>query len=170
MSSDTQPFNSLGQILSQGGEQALAKAIFAGFTSERIILLFARLFEPMLPADRVALRALSNNMVNAGAAIGQLEPPDEVGPAMIPVNQYLYGDEPGGRRVRVAFDVQLEGFERLVSIVEDFPDIPTLEDLREAARREVERRAFDTPGAFGVQPGAMPNMLALIIPFTERRF
>ncbi len=164
------PFNSLGQILSQGGEQALAKAIFLGFSEERIVALFLRRFEPMTPDDREALRAFSDEIVVAGVVVAGVVPPGQITAGMIPVNEFLYGDSAEGRRVRVAFDVEVEGLTRLISVVEDFPDIPTIDELREAARSKIFSIAEKYPELFGLQPGETPNIINLIIPFTERKF
>lgn len=169
MSTDN-PYNSLGQILAMGGEQSLAKLVWQGASESKIAALFLSRFEPMTPADREALQEFSESMVEAGETISSLPLDEPLDPSLIPLNSFLYGPEAGGRRVRFAFEVELEEIERRISILYDFPDIPSLTELFDVAEMELADRANDSPGAFGVVNGEVPTIKNIIIPYAERRF
>ncbi len=170
MTTDPTAFNELGQILSMGGEQALARLISAGASEERIVLLFFRRFEPMRDLARTALRDLSDAMVVAGSTIAGLARDLQIPLGIVPSNQFLFGEIPGGRRVRFAVSVEIEELDRFIDLVLDFADMPTVADLLQAARADLQQKIDNSPRAFGFQPGQQATPLNIIIPFAERRF
>ena len=170
MSTDPIAFNELGQILSMGGEQALARLISTGASEERIVLLFFTRFEPMRASDRAALRRLAREMVSAGEFLDALDPGDTFGPNEIPVNQFLFGDTPGGRRMRIESEVEFGIEERLLRTSVDFADVPTVPEFLEASRLKALEILGQYPERFGLSPGEPIDLVGVTIPFTERRF
>src|SRR3990172_3853083 len=106
--SSGQPYNSLGQILSEGGEQALAMAIFNDIGADGILLLFRRRFEPITDSDRQDLTALANAGLAAGSVLTAADPFELMDVSQMPVNPFLWGGEAAGRRIRIIGEWQFE--------------------------------------------------------------
>jgi len=103
------PFNSLGQILSTGGEIALGLAYSLEKPPGFLLLLFDRRLRPATDDDRAALISLSRRGVSAAKHM-QMMRPDEIIPMdEIPINPYLFDGGTDGRRILAVGDVSHDG-------------------------------------------------------------
>lgn len=170
MSSD-QPYNELGQILANGGEIALGLAISRGWSSSQIALLFAQRFEPISEIDRQRLIGLANRAVVAASEINDLDDDDIIPPDMIPTNPYLFGDEPGGRRGKIAGRWQDENTGQWYDFRMDVADITDkaamLEQANEMARDNWNKYPEGKKGGFG--QGELEHITIQLI-LAEKRF
>lgn len=169
MSTDN-PFNSLGQILAEGGEIALGLAIARGWSDSRISSLFARRFEPMEPDERQRLIDLASRAVRAAQDINELPPGSSIDPSLLPINPSLYGDDPSGRRAILITEFSPDEGGNWFEARIDFADIPTMADLMAAVEAEAARRITDSPSAFGQTRQAGVPELQFRVTFGERRF
>lgn len=169
MSSD-QPYNELGQILANGGEIALGLAISRGWTSSQIALLFSRRFEPMRDDDRKRLVDVAERAVAAGNALNDLYPDGVIDPNAIPDNPYLFGDDPAGRRARMAGRFTVDEGATWFDFRIDVADIESKSELLYAAEELIRENWSKYPegktGGFG---GPMPHLTIEII-LAEKRF
>lgn len=169
MSSD-QPYNSLGQILSQGGEIAVGLSLLRGGDRGSVLLLIGRRFGPMQDADREALVDFSQRMIDAGATISESEYAGPIPPEAVPLNQYLFGGTTEGRRSIFTVEVEFPGAEGRVEMRLTFPDLPTQEELREAALGRGGDIVTQYPEKFGLPPGSTVDSGKVYILLPERAF
>lgn len=127
-----QPFNELGQILSEGGEIALGLKIIEEDSRAGFLLFFNRRFQPIREEDAVALERFSESMVRAGENLQALPLDATIGTRDIPLNEFLFGGDLQGRRVLITGEVELEGLDNRIQIRLPFADIPTIQEIREA--------------------------------------
>lgn len=169
MSTD-QPYNSLGQILAQGGEIALGLAIQHGWTDTQINQLFARRFEPMQPSDRQRLTDIARAAV---ANVGQIEDigDDSAIPiSSIPINPELFGEEYSGKRSLFVTEVWNPITGKWIQIRLDFPGIPSPQDIANAAADELRNRSRRSPGRGNIKGVEEEEDLQVRIVLQERRF
>lgn len=169
MSTD-EPYNELGQILSEGGEIALALAFAHGWSDSKIAALFARRFLPMRPDDQDRLRGLADAALQAGEAFNQTPPSERVSLDDIPLNPHLSPDRVGSDRVYWIGEFQFPGDQNWFQIRGSSPDnVPVGEILSEIAD-EATSRAGRSPQSFGVPTGGEPSAPEVRIIMMERRF
>ena len=125
-------YNSLGQILAAGGEQAIAKAIFEGRSPDWISLMIDRRFGPLLESDKQRLGEIGSEIASAGEKVNNRSAIDRLKLADIPINSSLYGAESEGQRVRVIGVIDNEFGEPVIRVTLDFPDLPTEDEMRQA--------------------------------------
>lgn len=169
MSTDN-PYNSLGQILAEGGEIALGLAISRGWSDQKIAALFARRFEPMADADRNRLTSLANAAVSAADQINAAIDGGEIDPSALPINPSLFGADPGGRRAILITEFSPDEGATWFEARIDFADVPTVAELQAAIEQEAARRITDSPSAFGQTRGQEGPELQFRVTFGERRF
>lgn len=169
MSTD-QPYNSLGQILSEGGEIALGLAIAHGWSEGKISALFARRFEPMSANDRNRLLEIASAAVSAADLVNNLGPNDSLVPGDLPITPELFGNDPEGRRALLITEFSTDDGGKWYETRLTFADIPTMEEIREAIAAEASRRIVDSPSAFGLNRGDPQPELLFRVTFGEARF
>lgn len=169
MSTD-QPYNSLGQILAQGGEIALGLAIAHGWSDSKISALFARRFEPMSVTDRNRLVDLANAAIAAADVVNNLGESDALQPGDLPINSALFGDDSGGRRALLITEFSTDEGGKWYETRLTFADIPTMDEIREAIQAEADRRIHDSPSAFGLVRGEEEPELLFRVTFGEAKF
>ena len=165
-----QPYNSLGQIIAQGGEIALGLAIAHGWTSGQIALLFARRFEPMRDDDRERLVAIADRSFRAAYLLSNK--PDDFGISLddIPIIEGLYGGENEGRRIKVIGEWQFEEGGQWYETRLDFPDLISLNEMMAmiiSHGRDVGERCRDK---FGFDKDEPITVKRWRITFTGRAF
>lgn len=169
MSSD-QPFNELGQILAEGGEIALGLAIARGWSGAQIALLFARRFDPMTEMDRQRLIGIANRAVVAASAINEMDPDAAIDLSLIPENPYLFGDEPSGRRGKVAGRFTVDEGQNWFDFRVDVADITNPAAMFEAAEETIKADWSKYPEGGGKKFGGAMESLTIELLLTERRF
>src|SRR3990172_1275725 len=103
------PFNSLGQILSTGGEIALGLAYSLEKPHAFVLLLFDRRLRPVTDNDRAELISLSRRGVDAAKHMQMMRPDEMIPMDEIPINPYLFGGGTEGRRILAVGDVSHDG-------------------------------------------------------------
>jgi len=165
-----QPFNELGQILANGGEIALGLAISRGWSSQQIALLFSRRFEPITPQDRQRLTSLAERAVAAAAAINEMEADNAIDLEDIPVNPYLFGDDPSGRRGKVAGRFTLDEGEHWFDFRHDTADIGSVSQMMADVEAGILSDLAKYPEGGGGKFGGNVEHLTIKLELTERRF
>lgn len=186
------PYNSLGQILSHGGEIALARAISRGWSSSKIDSLFAKRFEPIRGEDREALMDFSERGLEAGRFVTMRNTPDAMWKAEwksihesmvdkilsndddwleeIPINPNLYGDEPNGRRFHYVGVLIGDDGKEMFTVRGDLADALSDADIIEDANRQAHKNKNDSPRSFkGITLEDIDEATIHIV-FLERRF
>lgn len=144
-------FNSLGQIFAAGGDTALILDASVGILP---IVIAQRISErfPRLSADEQSqLLDHVTQAANIGGSVAtdsiERDSPLVVRLDEVPLNRELFGDEPGGRRIRVT--ATLQAGEQAVEIMAklDFATMPNLDELFEAVREFIERMIDEYPDA-----------------------
>lgn len=169
MSSD-QPYNSLGQILANGGEIALGLAISRGWTSGQIALLFARRFDPMAPDDRQRLIDLAERSVAAANAINAQQPGDDIDIEGVPINPYLFGDEPGGKRGKAVGRFSVDEGLHWFNFYHDTSDLSSPSQMFADAEAGIMADLAKYPEGGGSKFGGKVEHLIITLEVTERRF
>lgn len=169
MSTDN-PYNSLGQILSEGGEIALGIALFHGWDSGKIAILLTKRLKVAPGTDTDALFALATEALNSGTLAGSEDPNAPPDPFDIPVNGGLFGDAPEGRRLHWEAEYRfgtegewwrISGDESdLVPIGEIFDQIAGMATANETTYRTKEGIAGDV--------GSIPPEIRIVL--RERKF
>jgi len=122
-------FRSLEDLLTNGADQSVARAYFDGASDADVGDIFTRRFSPITDPVRERIQLLgkaeflSGLTANGSLTSGQFSIQD------VPVNEFLFGDESGGNRVRVTFEVLDDEFEPILRSTANFPDLPDLADL-----------------------------------------
>lgn len=97
-------FNSLGQILSAGGDLMLARMLAAGAPTALIWGRASQLFR--LPSDTSVQRLvdLAGHEYQAGIDMSAASDRNILIAKELPINPYLFGEEPGGNRTLIGID------------------------------------------------------------------
>lgn len=169
MSTD-QPFDSLGRILSEGGEIALGLAIIRGWSDSQIIELFARRFSGLSSAETERLSSMANAAIRGARIANDLDPSDPFPLSSLPVNPELFGDEFSGKRSFFIGEVWNPMKEHWIEIRMEFPGVPTLNEVNEKLFGEARRRFGESPDRLGTLPEEDDFQLQGRIIFQERRF
>lgn len=156
MSTDN-PYNELGQILSEGGEIAVGLAIIQDTPLQNLLFLITRKFGGISDSNREQLIDFAQSMVDAGADIQGRSLDSILSPEDIPLNSWLFGGDLQGRRAFIVGEIEVSGLGFRIQARLPFEDIPTLEELRAAFQEEALRRLKESPDAFGI---AAPDTLA----------
>jgi len=165
-----QPYNELGQILAEGAEIALGLAIIRDISHEGFLLLMGRRVEPIRDIDRDELMLFVNRMIESGIAISDLPPGSELLAGMIPVNEFLYGGRAEGRRVKFVGEVQFEEGGQWVEVRVNFPDIPTIDELREELANKGRRIGESCRDKFGLPKDESVTVRQVRVLLPERLF
>jgi hypothetical protein len=165
-----QPYNELGQILASGGEIALGLAIAKGWTGSQIALLFARRFDPMRPEDRDRLIDLANRALQAASDISDMPPDADIDPSGIPTNPYLFGDDPSGRRAKVAGRFTVDEGVNWFDYRHDISDITNREQMLNEIQAAIEQDWSKYPEGGGKKFGGPMEHLTIELTLTEKRF
>lgn len=168
--SSEQPYNELGQILSSGGEIALGLAISRGWSSSQIALLFSRRFDPMRDEDRQRLIDIANRAVAAAAQISDMPPDEDIDPNVIPTNPYLFGDDPSGRRAKVAGRFTVDEGANWFDFRHDISDIGNREQMLDEIQAAIESDFSKYPEGGGSKFGGPMEHLTIELVLTVKRF
>lgn len=163
-------YNSLGQILAMGAEQSVAVALSRGAGRSEIGKLLARKFGPIAPDDQESIIDLATKMRESGRRLTLGEIEGQLSAEEIVVNPQLFGETPGGRRVRVIGEVELEDGEPIIRVYVDFADLP----LADQIYQEILSRAFEIitmyPEKFDIDPDQVAQLHLVNIISIGRRF
>lgn len=92
-----------------------------------------------------------------------------VSPADIPVQPYLFGDDPAGRNILLEVDVFHPGVGEWRSVTLELGSVDELQNLPEMGAEELRRRARESPPAFNnVNPDDI-TAASVVVRFAERR-
>jgi len=142
------PYNEYGQLLAEGFDVALAIAFANDYPQSRIdaiILRYARNVDQSV-IDQVT--DLARQEVAAGEYINGLGPDDEIDLDQIPINPYLFGDEPAGRRVFTSTEFNVNGGPQGYRMDLELPDLTTKSAIEAAAKDEATGYVNTSPKAF----------------------
>ena len=92
-----------------------------------------------------------------------------VSPADIPVQPYLFGDDPAGRNLLLEVDVFHPGVGQNVSVTLELGDVDELQDLQQIAAEELARRVSESPGKFNNVDPEDIQAASVVVRFAERR-
>lgn len=163
-------FAGLRDVLMKGGEIATGIGVFYGWGREKLGSMISTRFGLGEPQIQQNLIDFATRGVTAANIIRTTNQIGLIGIDDIPVNPYLFGDEPEGRRGRYVGEFQLEPDGRWYRIDVDVADFENLEQLDAYVADEAFRRIGDSPGAFGVAAGVVPVIFDIRIIFVERKF
>lgn len=169
MSSD-QPYNSLGQILSEGGEIALGLAIHRGWSDSQISALFARRFEPMQPADRARLIEIAKAGLAGAESLSNLDPSDTIPLGSVPIVPELFGDDFSGKRYSYVGEWFNPNTGKWIEVRGDFPSVPSPEDIATDIGDKANTRIKKSPEKFGLPGGTQFDDLEIRITTHYRKF
>lgn len=169
MSTDN-PYNELGQILSEGGEIALALAFAHGWSDDKIAALFARRFLPMRQEDQDRLRNISQAALDAGEAFNQTPTGERVSLEDIPLNPNLDPDRVGSNRIFWIGEFQFPGDESWFQVRGTAADNLTVGEILADLAEEATNRVGRSPAAFGVPIGEAAPAPEVRIILMERKF
>lgn len=163
-------FDALGRILAENGEQSLALAQFYGWPESRVKRLMDKRFGSLTESDRDALQTLASAITESGRQLTEqlrsgVEPSVE-----IPVNPFLFGDEPAGERVRYIIEIESDDGEPVIRIYLDYPDIPHPADLIEDALEHGRDIIGRYPEKFGLSETEIEALNTVTIIGTVKRF
>lgn len=163
-------FNSFGQILRQGGEIALSIAKGLGFSESRIARLIEHRLRPDGPQTLSEIHQFTDDMIAAGRSANQLARDQQIPITDIPVNPYLFGDEPQGRRAFYTGEFTIEGIDKPYRVDVELADITTTGAIFEAMNAEAIRKIRQSPPAFGVTAEQAEAITNLFLIAGERRY
>lgn len=107
--------------------------------------------------------------LDAGPSITEMIRGGGLNFAEIPVQPYLFGDDPAGRNVLVEVDMFHPGIESEVRVTLELGDADELRDLQRLGAEELARRVRDSPGAFNnIDPDDV-LLSSVVVRFAERR-
>jgi len=164
------PYDELGRILASGGDFALANLMFSGATTEEIDKWRLVRFPDGTDDQWRQLREIAEQTRIAGERQLLLEYSDDEKRDITPVNDRLFGDEPGGRRSKFSFDVVNPDGKAIWSGTIDFPDWPTGDELEAAIRDQLRDQSDASPKAWRKAGGGDVAETTIQIIGASRRF
>lgn len=162
--------NSLGSILSQKGELIAALRLNAGYPISNIARYLSDRFANVSMATVNQVINFGRQMLGAGSYLTGLNPSESINIGNIPVNPYLFGDEPGGARGLVSTIFSATGdspFGRHDIIV---PDFGTIDQIIGDIRDFLFNVAPKYPRLQRLLNEESPEYAAIFIVAAERRF
>lgn len=164
------PYDSFGRILSEGGEQSLALAIYHGASDDDMAALRARRFASLSDDEFAALSAFAYAGLAAGRRAGVTPPDQQIPASELPVNSVMGGDDAEGQRTRYIGEVEFEESGKRVRVYGWFPGIPTNQELLDAIEEAGRDLGERYPGKFGLSEGEPVGVSNVNVVFTARRF
>lgn len=144
--STVQPYNSLGQILSRGGEIAVARSILSGLDFGELVDRFAKRFAPVRDETLEQLIGFANRMITGGDAVLSLSR-DAIPPAqIIPINRELFGADSAGKRIRYVVQGEVEWSGGVFDVWIDLPDFTPWGAIEETIAERARAIAISDPG------------------------
>ena len=116
-------FNQYGQILSSGGEIAIAFALLRGQPVSAVRARLEKKYGPMSDSIWQQLLDASGEMIDAGTTLEGLPSDETPTPDMLPRNPYLFGDDWAGKRVRIITHSENVSTGEPVDFWWDLPDL-----------------------------------------------
>lgn len=114
---DPTAYDSLGRIMSSGGEMTLALAMSRGYPTSQIDLIMGRKFADDYTNSGGLLAAFAIGMIAAGERANEIQRGGgTIDIAEIPVNGFLPDEEMGGTRFKWTADVTFEGASSAVTV------------------------------------------------------
>ena len=170
MSSVDQPYDALGRILVNGGDIALASAIYAG-NQGRVDALFGLWgLWGATPAQIAYVEAIAEQAVAAGETVMALPDDADIDPQTIPQNVLLFGSEPAGRRGLISGEFWLPSASHGFRVDLEVADFGNKRELLEQFMAEATRRIKDSPTAFGLKSDATEEEIETIATFLIRKW
>lgn len=164
------PYDGLGRILAQGGDQAIALGLFQGRSDSDMQSLRERRFSDLSDTEFGTLAAFAASASAIGDEIDGFDWDQPIPLGRIPVNSALGGDEPDGKRTRWIGEVEFEGGTKKVLVYGWFPGIPTPQELFDAIEEGGRDIGERYPGKFGLSEDDEVNVIGVRIVYTARRF
>ena len=141
-------FNSLGQIISRGGEIAIARLLAGGMPAGEAREIMLKRFGPLRAEVERDFFSLAERMAQAGETITRFDPTQPIPAGLIPENPELFGPSPAGRRLILGVFIGTAPQSTQREIQQFWPDIPTVRQIMERAWAEYDRRAELYPERF----------------------
>jgi len=143
------PDNWLTNVLTAGAEKFTASALWAGYKTGRIYDSLVKRFG--IPAPKVFenLIEFSGSMVAAGEKISRLPAGSTLPIEEMPINPYLFSDEPAGRRQLWRTRVYLPTADKWYTIDVASPDAVSILEVSAEVDAETMRRIGGSPEQFG---------------------
>lgn len=163
-------YNSLGQILSSGGEVALAKAIASGWSSERIGNLMLNRLRVQPGDEENVLRQFGEAMVSAGDTINGLNESDGIPNDAIPTNPYGFGPDGEGGRYRYSAEFSIDGGANWFQVQVVIGDSQSVAEVLDAIRRQAAENIGHSPGAFGTEDDIKFSDISAIVTGIEKAY
>lgn len=166
----SQPYNSLGQILSSGGDVAIAGMLGRGRSQQYVLGVIASRFPLLSPLDSSKLIQSSQQSLTAGRMYSSLRRDERPEPGMIPVVPELFGGEPDGRRVLYAMDYSIDGGEHWFTHRFESPDIMSYQEIVTALSPIIEKYRKGSPDFLGGVDFVSPENITVDIFYAARGF
>lgn len=160
----------LENVLISGGEKFVATALWGGWKVSQIYDRMLRSFG--LPAPRVFdfLLDFARSAISAGELLQTNQGNFALPQGTMPINPYLFGDTPGGRREFWRTRVTLPDVGKAVFVDVSTPDLATWNDLISEGEAGAIQVFTMYPGKFGFETLVLPPSPVFEIVFGEARF
>ncbi len=135
------PFQRLRQLLSTGAERRVARFIRKLRPSRSTLVRFiGETFFGLAKGGIETFADLGESMIDAGQAANQLGPGDTLADANFPVNEFLFGDNPAGRRAQVGVELTSVVSNDVFEVLIDVEDLISVQDVIGEAFQEGGQR------------------------------
>jgi hypothetical protein len=158
MSNDGKPFDTLGRILSEGGDKALANALSRGNAKQELLLLKRWFGYGASESDIRTVRGIAERAVDAGRQITSADPDSPINLAIIPINPRLFLGEDAGNRFYVSTDFTFSNSSQWYRADFLFPDLYSAADIISEVNARAEYMKTGSPVIFEDKAGNTVTM------------
>jgi len=160
----------IASVLQAGSEKFLAGALYAGWKVGRIYDSLARRFGIPEAASFQNLLDFGESMVEAGRIMQSLPAGGVVPRELMPIQPYLFGNQPAGRRELWRVSAHLADIGTTVYSDIAFPEPPTREGIDIDITTELPDYVRKYPAKFGLGGFDLGNVIEVGYIFGEARF
>ena len=168
--SNAHRYNSLGQILAAGGEIGIALQIAAGKDRNQVAVIIASRFPGLSLADTKRLYDFASQMAEAGQHSDWSSGEEIIDVESWPVNPYLFGNDPLGRRALIAGTYTSPATGKVIDIRAEIAGTETLDEVIEGLLEKLAKFITMSPAfanRIGFDTGSASDFIFSI---TERRY
>lgn len=163
-------YNSLGQILTHGGEIGLAIRISRGLSESDALSVISERY-PGLPIDQQReLYDIAEAAALGGRTLNELSADQQIPLEAIPINPYLFGAEPLGRRMLVAVEMSNSQTGQVVQVREPINPSDTIGQMIHYLESLIDAWSEQSPDLAEALQLERQTLLEQFFLMAERRF